>query len=150
MGYQLYYGARLHIYVSFYIVLRQFVQNVNPCFLEKIFKMSPAKFFTQPAKCEMKNKASFKGKRKTLQLHKLTRLTLHASNLGKIFSSWHFEIFFFFFYQKTGFDISCKLSTLECLQWRQLHVMLNSVFCGKTIKISQIVVWWINLESGRG
>ena len=34
------------------------------------------------------------------------------STLGKIFSRQHFEIFFLIFSQKTGFDISCKLSTI--------------------------------------
>ena len=39
---------------------------------------------------------------------------LMLSTLGKIFSRWHFEIFFLFS-QKTGFDISCKLSQMETI-----------------------------------
>ena len=35
---------------------------------------------------------------------------LMFSILGKNFSRRHFEIFFLFFFQKIGFDISCKLS----------------------------------------
>ena len=47
------------------------------------------------------------------------------SMLGKEFSGWHFEIFSYF-PQKTGLDISCKLSTKHTL-----HKMSNSVFFGK-------------------
>ena len=39
------------------------------------------------------------------------------SMLGKIFSRPRIEIvfFFFFFFQNTGFDISCKLSSMETI-----------------------------------
>ena len=40
--------------------------------------------------------------------------TLTLSALGKIFSRQHFEIISCFF-QKGGFDISCKLSPLETI-----------------------------------
>ena len=39
-----------------------------------------------------------------------TKRKLTLSILAKIFSSLHFEIIFFFFPQKIGFNISCKLS----------------------------------------
>ena len=48
------------------------------------------------------------------------------STLGKIFSRRHFEIFFLFFSQKTGFDISCKL--LHCCMKCQI------LFSGKNKK----------------
>ena len=35
--------------------------------------------------------------------------------MGKTYSRKHFEIFFLFFFQKTGFDISCKLSPVETI-----------------------------------
>ena len=38
---------------------------------------------------------------------------LTLNTLGKIFSRQHFEIFFSYFSQKTGYDISCKLSPKE-------------------------------------
>ena len=43
---------------------------------------------------------------------------MYASTLGKIFTRRHFEIFFFLILQKTGFDISCKLSPMKiiCMQ----------------------------------
>ena len=40
--------------------------------------------------------------------------SLMLSTLGKNFSRWHFKIFLYFS-QKTGFDISCKLSPLETI-----------------------------------
>ena len=41
---------------------------------------------------------------------------LTLSSLGKIFNRRHIEIFFSdFFPQKTGFDISCKLSPMETI-----------------------------------
>ena len=42
-------------------------------------------------------------------------INLILSTLGKIFSRRHFEIFFLFFPQKTGSDISCKLSPQETI-----------------------------------
>ena len=44
----------------------------------------------------------------------LARKELRLSTLGKIFSRQHIEISLLFF-QKTGFDISCKLSPMENL-----------------------------------
>ena len=40
---------------------------------------------------------------------------------GKIFSRRHFEIFFLFFSQETGFEISCQLSPLHAMQLSQLE-----------------------------
>ena len=42
--------------------------------------------------------------------------------VGKNFRRRHFEIFFLFFLQKIGFDISCKLSPLEtiCMESQNL------------------------------
>ena len=45
----------------------------------------------------------------------ITQEHLTLSTLGKIFSRQHFEIFFSYFFQKTGFDISCKLSPEETI-----------------------------------
>ena len=50
------------------------------------------------------------------------------STLGKIFSRQHFEIIFLLFSQKTGFDISCKVSPL-CMKCQIL-------FSGKIRKMS--------------
>ena len=47
---------------------------------------------------------------------------------------WHFmqtvSIFLFFFFQKTGFDVSCKLSPI----WRQFAWNVKSCFLGKKNK----------------
>ena len=51
------------------------------------------------------------------------------SILGKIFSRRHFEIFFFNFSQKTGYDISCKLSPEETICMK-----CQSLFSGKNKK----------------
>ena len=40
---------------------------------------------------------------------------LTLNTLGKIFSRRHIEIVFSYFPQKTGFDISCRLSPIETL-----------------------------------
>ena len=51
-----------------------------------------------------------------LETYKYTNgWVLTLSTLGKIFSRWHFEIFFSYFSQKTGFDISCKLCRMETI-----------------------------------
>ena len=50
--------------------------------------------------------------------------------LGKIFSRRHFEIFFLFF-QKTEFDISCKLSLLKTICMK-----CQNLFSGKNKKDS--------------
>ena len=55
--------------------------------------------------------------------------SLILSTLGKIFSRWHIEIFFFFFFQKTGFDI---------LHWRQFAWNVKFCFLGKIRKISSV------------
>ena len=52
---------------------------------------------------------------------------LTHSTLGKIFSRRYFEMFFSFFPQKTGFDISCKLSPKD-ISGDNLHEMSNPVF----------------------
>ena len=52
----------------------------------------------------------------------------YAYNLGKNFSKQHFEIFFnFFFFKKSGFDISCKLC-MKCqiLSSRKKKICLSS------------------------
>ena len=46
------------------------------------------------------------------------------STLGKIFSRRNFEIFFLFFFQKTRFDISCKLETI-CIKCQILFSEKN-------------------------
>ena len=53
-------------------------------------------------------------------------LKLTLSILGKSFSWGHIEIFSFYYYfsQKTDFDISCK-----CLQWRQLAKSGTDITC---------------------
>ena len=64
--------------------------------------------------------------------------TITLSTLGKIFSRWHFEIFFSFF-QENRICISCKLSPL--------HEMSNPIFF--VIKTNnKFVVCWICPESG--
>ena len=68
---------------------------------------------------------------------------LTLSILGKTFSKRHFEIFFlFFFFRKTGFDISCKLSPLETFSW---HV--KTCFLGKNKKI---IIYLSSAELAKG
>ena len=56
---------------------------------------------------------------------------LMLSVLGILFSRQHIEIFFFFFFslQKTGFDISCKLSPKETVCMK-----CQSLFSGENMK----------------
>ena len=52
----------------------------------------------------------------------LNGMHFHAKHSGQNFSRRHFEIFFYHFPQKTGFDISCKLSPLgtNCMKCQSL------------------------------
>ena len=50
--------------------------------------------------------------------------------MGRIFSRRHLEIFYFYFSQKTEFDIYCKLSPL--------HEMSNPVFWEKKTNITNL------------
>ena len=61
------------------------------------------------------------------QAHFIKNLKL--SMLGKIFSRQHFDIFFYNFFQKTGFDISYKLSPNETICMKYLNL-----FSGKNKK----------------
>ena len=54
------------------------------------------------------------------------------STLDKNFSRCHFE-FFFFFSQKTGFDISCQLSPVETIGMK-----CQNLFSGKNEKKKNI------------
>ena len=53
-------------------------------------------------------------------------LFLTFSTLGKNFSRGHTEIFFSYFSQKTGFDISCKLSPMKII-----YMKCQVLFSGK-------------------
>ena len=74
-------------------------------------------------KCLLKrkqNQQQIQSLRVTQTIPKSAELVLTLSTLGKISSRQHFEIYihvyiFFYFSQKTGFDISCKLSPMETI-----------------------------------
>ena len=92
--------------------------------------------------------------RSVLTSRALTFTTLWANSADD--NWWYFS----YFSQKTGFDISCKLSPMEticmkcqncflekirkqdCLQWRQIAWNVKLVFWEKMRKIYQYVVWW--------
>ena len=71
---------------------------------------------------------------------------LRLSMLGRNFSRQYYEIFFLFlfFFQKTGFDISCKLSPLEtiCMKYQSLFSRKNmkNIFTLSSAEIAQKVV----------
>ena len=50
------------------------------------------------------------------------------SMLGKIFSRQHIQKYYFYFSQKTGFDISCKLPPIEtiCMKCQSLFSVENN------------------------
>ena len=51
-------------------------------------------------------------------------MALAFSTLGKIFSKRHIKVFFFLFFQKTGFDSSFKLSPLETI-WMKCQILFS-------------------------
>ena len=58
---------------------------------------------------------------------------LTLSTLGKIFTRWHFEIFFLIFLRKQDMTFHAN-----CLLWRQFAWTVKSCFLGKIRKISSI------------
>ena len=68
-----------------------------------------------------------------------------VSTVGKIFSRQHYHIqkYFSYFYQKTGFDISCKLSPLEtiCMKcqilfaWKNIINLSSAELAQRVVKI---------------
>ena len=56
----------------------------------------------------------------------MSHTILMLSILGKIFSEQHLEYFSFFFFQREGFDIPCKVSPMETI-----YMKCQSLFSGK-------------------
>ena len=85
---------------------------------------------------------SHRGRHRVMTNQSISSSTL--CTLGKIFSRCHFD----FFFQKTGFDISCKLSPKEtiCMKCQGLFLWKKK----KKKEKYQSNVCWISPESGKG